>query len=91
MKHLRHETCGKKRYPNESAAISAALRSSRRSGLALRTYSCERCFGWHLTKRATKPWISRNNDPATPLRNETDHRRGCPCSKCAWLIDRKSA
>lgn len=79
--------CGKNRFATETEAIRIALRASRRSGLALRVYRCERCGGgWHMTKkRVWKGDPPRNDDAATPLRNELGHRRGCPCSQCAWL------
>lgn len=47
--------CGKKSYPTERAAISIALRASKRSGTALRVYRCARCRAFHLTKK--KQWL----------------------------------
>lgn len=87
MARKRWSMCGKERYATKGEAIASAIRSSRRSGLGLRVYRCERCGGgWHLTKKpAWQANAPRNDDPATPLRNELGHRRGCTCSRCAWL------
>lgn len=42
--------CGKRRHPNATAAIAAAIRCSKR-GRPLRVYRCPDCGGWHLTSR----------------------------------------
>lgn len=89
----RWKMCGKVRYATETKAIRVAIGASRRSGRRLRVYRCERCGGgWHLTKkRAWKGNLPMDDDPTTPLRNEFGHRRGCPCSRCAWLGDVEAA
>lgn len=44
--------CGKNRYPTQQAAAgNAAYRVLRGDQSALRIYECDRCSGWHLTKR----------------------------------------
>lgn len=62
--------------------MSAALRSSRRSGgRPLRVYECPECRGWHLTKRRT--W----HDPKPKAAQKPDNppSPGCSCGRCSWL------
>lgn len=52
-------TCGasgKRRYPDELTAIAAALRCSKRRGVALRVYRCPDCEAFHLTRR--RRWVA---------------------------------
>jgi len=41
----------KKRYPNERAAIHAAIGSSATFGKPMRWYRCDVCRGYHLTSK----------------------------------------
>ena len=43
-------SCGKRRHPDQAAAIAAAIRLSR-GRYPLRAYECPGCGGWHLSKR----------------------------------------
>lgn len=86
MPQQRSATCGKDRYATNSHAIRVAIGASKRSGRPLRVYRCERCRGWHLTKRITWTDDQPSKDvPAASLLNDFDHRLGCTCSRCAWL------
>jgi hypothetical protein len=48
-----HGCKNKRRYTNEKLAERVAARATRQRGLALRTYPCPLCQGWHITKRRT--------------------------------------
>ncbi len=46
--------CGKVVYANKKAAVTAAngaLKRRRNRPAFLRTYWCDQCRGWHLTKK----------------------------------------
>lgn len=48
---LKMRMCGEKmRYASKGEALSAASHVLRRKAVALRTYKCPVCGGWHLTK-----------------------------------------
>lgn len=40
----------KKRYPTEQLAKKVQREAAAKRGYPLRRYSCDFCFGWHLTK-----------------------------------------
>jgi hypothetical protein len=44
-------SCHKIKYRTQTAAIKAALRSSRRGNLPLGIYPCSECKALHLTKK----------------------------------------
>ena len=51
--------CGKNRYPDKKAAITAIglrLPSGRNAPNDRKAYACPRCHGWHLTKRREQDW-----------------------------------
>ena len=96
MKPQRHQPCGKGRYPTERAAIKIALRSSLRSGTALRVYRCPDCHGWHLTSR--KSWAPTPDRQRLPravtstvstsgAATASEHQDWCTCSRCAWMSE----
>lgn len=47
----RCKTHGKFMYPSQTRAIKVALASSRKRGVALRTYFHKDCRSWHLTRQ----------------------------------------
>lgn len=46
---------GKRRYGAEAEAIEVATTCQLRRDVLLRTYACEACGGWHLTKSNVDP------------------------------------
>jgi hypothetical protein len=42
---------GKRRFVAEAAAYMEMVRIEARGGTPGNVYRCERCFGWHLTRR----------------------------------------
>lgn len=48
-------SCWKKhRYPTEQVAQEAVNRIHKKRNVALRVYFCNRCLGYHLTKKCAK-------------------------------------
>lgn len=45
----------KSRYPSDELAMQVARRCWDEREVALRSYLCDKCAGWHLTKRDAVP------------------------------------
>ena len=52
-------SCQKVRYPTRSAAIRAALGSSKTFATGVRIYPCQECKALHLTTKSKRPRRNR--------------------------------
>lgn len=53
--HWRADGAAKTRFPSEREAADAAAHQSRESGIALGTYRCGFCDGWHMGRPSAAP------------------------------------
>lgn len=81
-------TSGKVKYRDKGSAMDAALGASLSYGLPMRTYDCDKCGGWHLT-RITREWLAEEEFREKRRIEEVEETRRRRAERGSTLVNRE--